>query len=141
MSNKSVGTRFEREMAEILAAHGFWVHRFQDNQNGQPCDLIACRDGRAWLIDCKDCQGDSFLLRRMEENQRNAMELFQHTGNAGGIFAVRFGKEIFMIPYQALKKQESAGVRRMGRFQCAVLGMSLGYWLGLNGAAAVKGED
>ena len=51
MSNKSAGTQFEREFASRLAAEGFWVHRFQDNKNGQPCDVIAARDGEAYLFD------------------------------------------------------------------------------------------
>lgn len=46
MSNKSAGTQFEREFAARLAAEGFWVHRFQDNKNGQPCDVIAARNGK-----------------------------------------------------------------------------------------------
>ena len=41
MSNKSAGTMFEREFAGKLAKNRFWVHRFQDNKNGQPCDVIA----------------------------------------------------------------------------------------------------
>ena len=65
MSNKSTGTKFELELSKALADRGFWVHRLQDNQNGQPCDLIACRNGQAWLIDCKDCQGDFFQLSRI----------------------------------------------------------------------------
>lgn len=48
MSNKSAGTQFEREFAARLAAEGFWVHRFQDNKNGQPCDVIAARNGEAY---------------------------------------------------------------------------------------------
>ena len=55
MSNKSAGMQFEREFAARLAAEGFWVHRFQDNKNGQPCDVIVARNGEAYLFDCKDC--------------------------------------------------------------------------------------
>ena len=45
MSNKSNGTDFEKEFAQKLSDHGFWVHRMQDNQNGEPFDVIAARDG------------------------------------------------------------------------------------------------
>ena len=75
MNNKAAGTRFERELASILADYCYWVHLFQDNHNGQPCDIIAARNGHAYLIDCKDCQGNFFQLGRMEENQMNAMKL------------------------------------------------------------------
>ena len=85
MSNKAAGTRFEKEFAGILADNWFWVHLFQDNRNGQPCDVIAARDGNAYLFDCKDCQGNRFPLSRMEENQYNAMKLFRLTGNKRGM--------------------------------------------------------
>lgn len=29
MNNKSAGTRFEKEFADILADHWFWVHLFK----------------------------------------------------------------------------------------------------------------
>ena len=70
MSNKSAGTMFEREFAGKLAKNRFWVHRFQDNKNGQPCDVIAARNGKTYLFDCKDCAG-AFQLSRVEENQYN----------------------------------------------------------------------
>ncbi len=94
MSNKSAGTQFEREFASRLAAEGFWVHRFRDNKNGQPCDVIAARDGEAYLFDCKDCKTDMFSLRRVEENQFNAMRLFDTTGNRRGMFAIRYPDQV-----------------------------------------------
>lgn len=78
---------FEREFAGKLAKNRFWVHRFQDNKNGQPCDVIAARNGKTYLFDCKDCAG-AFQLSRVEENQYNAMYLFHLTGNSRGMFAV-----------------------------------------------------
>ena len=104
MSNKSAGTQFEREFAARLAAEGFWVHRFQDNKNGQPCDVIAARNGEAYLFDCKDCKTDAFSLRRVEENQFNAMRLFDTTGNRRGMFAIRYpDQEIYLVDYEIVK--------------------------------------
>ena len=60
MSNKSIGTAFEREFAGLLAEKGFWVHRLQDNQNGQPFDIIAVKNGRAYAFDAKIVQDDPF---------------------------------------------------------------------------------
>ena len=142
MSNKSTGTKFELELSEALAGRGFWVHRLQDNQNGQPCDLIACRNGQAWLIDCKDCQGDFFQLSRMEENQRNAMTLFQSTGNRGGLFAIRFSNSrIYMVPYQKLIAQEKMGEKRLSVFHCTAYEMSLEYWLTIYGTPKGAKQD
>lgn len=130
MSNKAAGTRFEQEFAEHLASHWFWVHLFQDNKNGQPCDVIACRDGNAYLIDCKDCQTKFFVLSRMEENQLNAMQLFQMTGNGIGLFAIRFPNgEIYLVPYNRLKELKAAGFGRIDTAVCRTQGMSLSDWL------------
>lgn len=142
MSNKSTGTKFELELSETLAGRGFWVHRLQDNQNGQPCDLIACRNGQAWLIDCKNCQGDFFQLSRMEENQRNAMTLFRSTGNRGGLFAIRFSSgRIYMIPYQRLIEQEQMGMKRLHATHCAAYGMNLEYWMTIYGTPKGAKQD
>lgn len=130
MSNKAAGTRFENAFAEELAAHWFWVHLFQDNKNGQPCDVIACRNGNAYLIDCKDCQTKFFVLSRMEENQLNAMKLFQMTGNGIGLFAIRFQDgAIYLVSYDRLEELKAAGFGRIDATVCRTQGMSLLEWL------------
>ncbi len=115
-SNKSAGTAFEREMAQLLHQNGFWVHRFRDNVNGQPCDLIAVRSGCAYLIDCKDCRKGVFPFSRIEENQENAMRAFERAYNEDGLFALRMpagedredrgtdgeGGGIYMLKYKTL---------------------------------------
>lgn len=111
MNNKKTGTSFEREFAEILSSYGFWVHRLQDNHNGQPFDLIAARHGKPYTFDCKDCQGDKFLFRRMEENQRNAMDLWQECGNVNCFFAVHYPKAgLQMFEYTDLVDYEQQGM-------------------------------
>ena len=47
MSNKSNGTAFEREFAEMLSERGFWVHLLKNNSNGQPFDVIATKNNQA----------------------------------------------------------------------------------------------
>lgn len=130
MSNKAAGTRFEKEFAGILADNWFWVHLFQDNRNGQPCDVIAARDGNAYLFDCKDCQGNRFPLSRMEENQYNAMKLFRLTGNKRGMFAIRFPETgIYLVDFEVLKKLKDDGVTQIGENSIVRYGRSLQSWL------------
>lgn len=130
MSNKSTGTRFEKEFADILAANWFWVHLFQDNKNGQPCDVIAARDGHTYLFDCKDCQGEYFQISRMEENQYNAMHLFELTGNSRGMFAIRFKpEEIYLIGYWKLKVLMDQGIKRIDRMDCQTHGEDFFRWI------------
>ena len=42
--NRSVGGRFEQELARKLADAGFWVHVLQQNKAGQPADIIVAFD-------------------------------------------------------------------------------------------------
>lgn len=130
VSNKTAGSRFEKEFAGILADHWFWVHLFQDNKNGQPCDVIAAKNGRAYLIDCKDCQSEIFPLSRIEENQINAMILFSMMGNAPGMFAIRFpDRKIYLLPYTKLQELQEAGFKRINETVCRTQGMPLEQWL------------
>lgn len=130
MSNKAAGTQFEKEFADRLAAEGFWVHRFQDNKNGQPCDVIAARNGEAYLFDCKDCQKDVFELRRVEENQYNAMLLFRMTGNSRGMFAVRFqGEPVYLVDFHILKDLKNKGQNAIPKSVIPTYGRTLESWL------------
>lgn len=130
MNNKRSGTAFEREFAEQLATDGFWVHCFQDNQNGQPCDVIAARNGYTWLFDCKNCEGNYFLLSRVEENQYNAMKLFEMTGNSRGMFAIRFpGDKICLVPYWQLAILRKKGEKRLDRISCVLYGEEFSRWV------------
>lgn len=130
VSNKAAGTRFEKEFAGILADHWFWVHLFQDNKNGQPCDVIAVKDDHAYLFDCKDCQTDIFTLSRIEENQYNAMILFSMMGNMPGMFAIRFpDKQIFLLPYTKMQELQEAGFKRINATVCRTQGISMEEWI------------
>ena len=61
MSNKKLGNSFESELCEILSMYGFWCHNLAQNSAGQPADVIAVRNGKAYLIDCKVCSTDKSL--------------------------------------------------------------------------------
>ena len=87
-SNKKVGNDFEADLCEILFANGFWAHNLAQNQAGQPADVIAVRNGKAYLIDCKVCLKNRFNLSRVEENQQCSMELWKDCKNGEGWFAL-----------------------------------------------------
>lgn len=97
--NRSVGGRFEQELARKLADAGFWVHVLQQNKSGQPADIIVASRDYHTLIDCKDLRsGDLFRLSRVEENQKYAMSLFEKKGHNYCWFAVRFSDgEVYML--------------------------------------------
>ena len=98
-SNRAVGNAFEQEFSELLYAYGFWVHRLTQDSAGQPADVIAVKNKIAYLIDCKDCSAKGFDLRRVEENQITAMQLWNDCGNGQGWFAIKVPTgDIYMLP-------------------------------------------
>jgi Holliday junction resolvase len=100
-TNKKLGNDFEREFCKILAEDGFWTHNMAQNQAGQPADVLAVRNGKAYLIDCKVCSGKGFSTSRIEENQTLAMSEWYTRGNGVAWFAIKFrdSDEVYMIPH------------------------------------------
>lgn len=98
-SNRAIGNAFEQELCELLSAYGFWAHNLKQDNSGQPADVIAVRNKIAYLIDCKDCSSKGFDLRRVEDNQITAMQLWDDCGNGQGWFALRVEDEVYMLPY------------------------------------------
>ena len=89
MNNKKTGNDFEKEFCRRLANAGFWAHNFAQKAAGQPCDVIAARNGRAYIFDCKVTINNVFPLYRIEENQVNAMSLWREKNNGSGWFAFK----------------------------------------------------
>ncbi len=112
MTNKKIGNDFEQEFAELLYSMGFWAHNFAQNQDGQPADVIAVKNKKAYLIDCKVCSTrKGFDLTRVEDNQDLSMDLWKECGNGEGWFAVKVESQIFMLPHftvRAYRNQQSA---------------------------------
>lgn len=128
MSNKSNGTAFERVFAELLSEEGFWAHCLKDNVNGQPFDVIAAKNGRTYVFDCKDCQTDRFVLSRIEENQHNAMSLWAETGNYQGMFAVKFSGRIYLIPHRMLEILVENGTKSITEIEARRYGRTFEQW-------------
>lgn len=109
MSNKQLGNDFEAHFCEILFKNnGFWVHNLAQNQAGQPADVIAVKNSKAYLIDCKVCSGKSFSMSRMEENQDLSMSLWKSCGNGEGWFALLLNGQVYMIPHSTVKNFQSS---------------------------------
>lgn len=114
--NRTVGTRFEDELCDLLAEHGYWAHNLAQNQVGQPADVITVRNNVAALIDCKVCENDTFPLSRIEGNQEGAMTLWEQCGNGYCYFAMKLGNgEIYMVGFDELLLLEQFGVKSIGK--------------------------
>lgn len=104
MSNKSDGTKLEQAVAELFSKNGWWVHLLNANKSGQPADLIACKNQKAVLIDCKNCLSGRFLLKRIEDNQHLTAQKWFDTKNGFYLFCLNFPlqKQCYMIDYFSL---------------------------------------
>lgn len=108
MNNKRLGTEFEREVCDLLAADGYWVHFIAPDARGaQPFDIIAVKDGSALAIDCKTCVAGSFNISRLEDNQIMAFERWLACGNEDPKVAVKHEGKIWFLSYMTLKAQKS----------------------------------
>lgn len=77
--NKLKGSKFEKVVCNILAKNGFWARL--DKGFAQTCDIIAAKNNKAYLIECKTCKGDYFNMSRIEDNQNMSRERFKSCGN------------------------------------------------------------
>ena len=129
MSNKKLGNRFEQKFCESLFQEGFWTHNLAQSSAGQPADVIAVRNGKAYLIDCKVCINDTFPFSRIESNQHTAMTLWKQSGNGCGWFALQLSnKDIYMIDHDlmiALSLNQSS----IGEDLITHYGLPFGRWL------------
>jgi Holliday junction resolvase len=129
MNNKTLGNNFELELCEKLSEYGFWCHLLNMNKAGQPADIIAVKNKKAYLIDAKVCSSRGFALSRVEDNQELAMELWKDKGNGQAWFALKVPtNEIYMIPHiciLAYKQRQSI----LSFSEIHELGKPLGKWV------------
>lgn len=98
-SNKKLGNDFEKEFAKILADEGWWVTLLTPKTHigSQPADLIAVKDNRAILVDCKTCNSYLFPLSRIEQNQIEASKKYFKCGNTEYYIAIKYKEDIYVI--------------------------------------------
>lgn len=99
-----MGSAFEQLFAQELFDKGFWVLNVPSDKAGQPADIVAVRNGKAYLIDCKVVSSKTFPLSRVEFNQHCSMQLWEQCGNGIGLFAFSINNQIYIMDYQTLFK-------------------------------------
>lgn len=128
-SNRAVGNAFEQELCEMLFELGFWVHNLKQDNSGQPADVIAVRNKIAYLIDAKDCSSKGFDLRRVEENQITAMQLWHECGNGQGWFALRVNDEVYMLSYPIIMMFKQGTRNSIPLSEIPKIAKPLGEWV------------
>lgn len=101
LSNKKLGSNFENDFAEYLSKKGYWVAQFpgKDYTNSQPADMIACKNDKPYLVDCKTLANKSgtFTLDRLEQNQRMAYKRFKEAGNKNYYLAILWNNNVYLV--------------------------------------------
>ena len=133
MINKKLGNDFEQELCQILADAGYWTHNFASRKNGQPADIIAVKNGKAYLIDAKECTREIFSLKRMECNQELSMGLWIECGNIEPYFALKARNEIYMVAYTVVMDLILEGKKQLNLEDMNKYGVRLATWLKFNG--------
>ncbi len=109
MTNKKLGTEFERELVDILSQQGYWVHFITPSSSGsQPFDVIASKDNIPIVADCKTSSTKYFNISRLEDNQIMAFELWLNKGNKYAFIFIKYNDRIYRIPYRML-----AGLKKL----------------------------
>ena len=129
MINKKLGNKFEKELSEILYNAGYWVHLLNQNKNGQPADIIAVKNKKAYLIDAKVCSFEKFAFKRVEENQRLSMQMFIDCGNTTPYFALKARNEIYMLSYKTIRDLIKQGKKQLDFAEINKYGTRLSTWL------------
>jgi Holliday junction resolvase len=128
-SNRAVGNAFEQELCELLFDYGFWSHNLKQDNSGQPADIIAARNKVSYLIDAKDCSSKGFDLRRVEENQITAMQLWEECGNGKGWFALKVNGEVYMLSYPIVMMLRSGNRHSIPLSEIPKIAHPLGEWV------------
>ena len=129
MTNKTLGNNFEQLLCEKLSEYGFWTHNLAMNKAGQPADIIAVKNKKAYLIDAKVCSSRGFALSRVEDNQELSMNLWNERGNGQAWFALRIPTgEIYMIPHICILAYKHAQ-SYLSFAEIHELGKPLGKWV------------
>ena len=127
--NKKLGNKFEKELSEILYNAGYWVHLLNQNKNGQPADIIAVKNKKAYLIDAKVCSLEKFAFKRVEENQRLSMQMFIECGNTTPYFALKARNEIYMLSYKTIRDLIKQGKKQLNFEEINKYSTRLSTWL------------
>lgn len=130
MSQRIDGLHFEAEFIHKLFDAGFWVLQIPQTAVGQPIDVIAVRYDKAFLIDCKHCTGDRFVLDRIEPNQESALYLSETLAhNTNHFFAIYLDSKIWMLPFVTAMNLKNRNVKSLNKKDIASCCYSLEDWI------------
>ena len=100
------------------------------NAAGQPFDILAARNGKAYPIDAKVCVNDYFRLDRVEDNQKFSMFKWRERGNRHGWFALKLSDgQIRMVADKTIGQLIREGIHTMTLNMILEYGFLLEEWV------------
>lgn len=115
---KKLGNEYEQLFLKKLQSKGFWCHLFAYKPEGQPCDVVAIKNGVGCLFDVKHCNKDRFSFDDVRPNQETCFEYSTQCGNKILGFAIWFEKQQqwHYLPYEKYKQLKAEGKKSV-RYQ------------------------
>ena len=103
----TLGNKTEDGACVLLSSYGWWCHRFERKANGsQPCDIVAMKQGKNWLLDGKHCQKPYLATQRIEANQITCFKMAQEKGIPCG-FVCEHANTLYYIPFEEVDFKKS----------------------------------
>ncbi len=96
------GYKLERKVKELLEKDGWYVIR---SGGSKKPDLIAGKDGKILVIECKSTSNAQLYIKKEEIN--NLINVAKHF-NGEGIIAVKYKKDIYFISLKEIKEKENS---------------------------------
>lgn len=104
MDNKSKGNKFEEDVAAKLASQGLWatVITGAKHTGSQPADIIATKNNKFWIIDCKTLENKSgtFTIDRAESNQIRAYKKLYSVGSYNYFYYILWNNDVYAVPME-----------------------------------------
>lgn len=111
------GRKAENEVANLLTSYRYWGLPVQKGPNGQPFDIVACRDNIPWFLDVKHLESNKnvFNFDRIEPNQKTSMKYAKNfAGNKNLGFVIVLDRESFkylFLHYDKFVELEQKGYK------------------------------
>ncbi len=103
-----LGNATEKKVCDTLAKYGWWVTRLAKSQMGsQPCDIVALKGSKGWLIDAKHCEKGYLPTQRIESNQRTCFALASSKGVRCGL-ACEYEGVIYYVDWKDVDLKKPA---------------------------------
>lgn len=102
---KKIGDKTENLLLKEISKFGYWCHLFAYNISGQPCDVVALKENKSFLIDVKHCKGDCFVTSRIEPNQHACFKYASSLNiNCGFALYNQVDNTFYWLDYRLVEK-------------------------------------